>query len=158
MEGMKPENNHESTEKIRLEGIIAGFPGIGKSTLVKNLVDFEVVDLDSVAFRQDEKWPNIYIEEIIQSVSQNDAVLISTYPEVIEALVERGFPVTVVYPSADQKDVYQRNYLDRAKNIIAAQGLVDGFDNNLEGIKSVGGCRQIQLEPGQYLSDILDIE
>lgn len=158
MENLNSGNKIEGIEKIKVKGVIAGFPGIGKSEFVKDFPDLDVLDLDSAIFSKDKNnWPDNYIEKIIESTDQQDAILISSYPEVINALLERGVPVTVVYPSTEQKQEYQTRYLERAKNKDAAQGLVNGFDQNLEGLKSITGCKHVVLNEGQYLSDVLDM-
>ncbi len=158
MEKPNLDNKFEGAEKIKLEGIIAGFPGIGKSWFVAENPDLDVVDLDSAVFREDDpgNWPDNYIEKIIECAGQQEAVFVSTYPEVLRALITKGFSVTVVYPSIDQREDYQERYIERAKDPDAAQKLANSFDQNLEGLKDVAGCTHIALQTGQYLSNIIE--
>lgn len=93
--------------------IIFGYPGIGKSTLVKEsyLTGLRVIDLESSNFFVDgqrpDNWAEIYCNIAKDLSRQNYIVLVSTHKAVREALFKERLDeeVAVIYPSLDLKDV-----------------------------------------------------
>lgn len=85
LEQINSEGN--SVEKIKPIGIIAGAPGVGKSTMTRGLSsDITVADMEPTPYTRSQDWPDNYIEDIVSKTAKNDLVLITTNPEVIREL------------------------------------------------------------------------
>lgn len=95
--------------------IICGFPGVGKSTLVRKLreKDFPILDSDSSTFDKSQ-FPQNYIEAIKNAINNGYWVLVSTHAEVRQALVKEGLEYVLVRPKDIRyKDEYMRRYRER---------------------------------------------
>ncbi|AGS82033.1 putative AAA family ATPase [Pseudomonas phage PaBG] len=134
--------------------IISGFPGIGKSALchLKGLV---CSDSDSSQFPKDD-FPNNYIAHIREIAPKNDVTLVSSHFEVRDELEEQGFDFILVYPTADQKDDYMLRYLNRGSPKAFLDLMYTNWDKFLESCAKQQGCVHVVLQPGQYLSDVID--
>lgn len=134
--------------------IISGFPGIGKSALchMKGLV---CSDSDSSQFPKDD-FPNNYIAHIREIAPKNDVTLVSSHFEVRDELEEQGFDFVLVYPTADQKDDYMLRYLNRGSPKAFLDLMYTNWDKFLESCAKQQGCVHVVLQPGQYLSDVID--
>lgn len=134
--------------------IISGFPGIGKSALchLKGLV---CSDSDSSQFPKDE-FPGNYIAHIREIAPKNDVTLVSSHFEVRDELEEQGFNFVLVYPTADQKDDYMLRYLNRGSPKAFLDLMYANWDKFLESCAKQQGCLHVVLQPGQYLSDVID--
>ena len=91
---------------MKSTSMVSGHPGSGKTDLIKykpHLTAFDVEPVDYKWLDRKNKiinpdWPENCLEVIRQSYGQTDVILISTYPELIDALVGVGYVVTLVYP------------------------------------------------------------
>jgi hypothetical protein len=145
--------------------VIAGFPGIGKSHWFDGLHLSPAVELDGSNYkyqdgdtsRIDPKWPQNYIEKITGHLDRNlsGTILISSYPEVIRALINRGTPVTIVYPGPGQKEDYLERYRKRGNTEEFQAVMKANFDLFISTLSTFTECRQIVLLPGEYLSDVI---
>jgi hypothetical protein len=159
MEKPSPENNTR-IEKLKPKGIIAGNPGIGKTTLVKNYAkQFNIVDFDSEPYRKDPNWPNNYLDLVEEKAAGESLLLISSYPEVVKELTTRGYEVTVVCADESLESEYRDKYKDRGNS----QEMVDkfiasAFTSNEEQLKRFEGSKVVFLQTGQHLSDIIDLD
>lgn len=99
--------------------VICGFPGVGKSTAVKDnkFPQYKIVDLDNSKFKTN--WPNEYLKEIQSHVESGafDFIMVSTHSEVVKFVVDMGYDVELVYP---EKPVYENNqwYQDNQRSKI----------------------------------------
>lgn len=134
--------------------IISGFPGIGKSALF-NRGGLVVSDSDSSTFPKDE-FPNNYIAHIREVAPNNDVTLVSSHFEVRDELEEQGFDFVLVYPTQDQKDDYMMRYLQRGSPKAFLDLMYSNWDKFLESCQQQQGCIHVVLQPGQYLSDVID--
>lgn len=96
--------------------VIAGFPGVGKSSLY-NSKKYVVSDSDSSHFPKDD-FPNNYIKHIKSLIDKNehDYILVSSHKEVIEALIESGIVFVLVYPDKSLKEHYLERYRERGSD------------------------------------------
>ena len=149
----------ESIEKIKPSGIIAGGPGIGKTTFVENYSDqLVVLDLDSNPYRKYPAWPDNYLNVIENEITGNNLVLISSYPEIVKELVSRGYEVTVVCAGESLEDEYRERYVARGNRPEMVERLIESaFASNDEQIQRFDGAKVIFMKAGQYLTDILDL-
>lgn len=134
--------------------IISGFPGIGKSALC-NLKGLVCSDSDSSQFPKDE-FPANYIAHIREIAPKNDVTLVSSHFEVRDELEEQGFNFVLVYPTADQKDDYMLRYMNRGSPKAFLDLMYTNWDKFLESCAQQQGCLHVVLQPGQYLSDVID--
>lgn len=109
--------------------IIIGYPGIGKSTLVKNQDnndDYHYIDLENSRFwvqgeygrRRDPAWAEIYVKIAIDLESQGNDVFVSSHEEVRRALikyasVEGGPCVISICPAIELRDDWLGKLEDR---------------------------------------------
>lgn len=133
--------------------IICGFPGIGKSTVVQN--DSTVIDLDSAAYSRNQTFPLNYLQAIIQAEKDGyEYILISTHESVRKMLQTVGMKYTNVYPTVDLGEEYIERYRERGSPegfILYLEENWDDFIFELQYDES----DYIELEPGQFLSDVL---
>lgn len=87
--------------RIKKGFIIVGFPGIGKSTLAKNIDN--VIDLESSWFSKVEGWANTYCTVANELCAEGFIVCVSSHAEVRKALVEQYAQyqnlIVLIYPS-----------------------------------------------------------
>ena len=110
--------------------VIAGFPGIGKTTLsdkYNNIIDLDVMDYKwsyenitdieqkkgSTKRKINKDWPNNYINAINQSIDNYDIVFISTDSELLHILDKNNFNYTLAFPSTESKSEYLKRYAKR---------------------------------------------
>ena len=95
--------------------VICGFPGVGKTTLFKQLKDQGVLisDSDSSLFPKDD-FPRNYIEHIKGLLAQGFWVLCSTHTVVRQALADAGISYALAAPAHKYlKDEYMQRYRER---------------------------------------------
>lgn len=125
--------------------VVAGFPGVGKSTAYRKIAEDadgtyadmpSVIDLDPSDFSED-GWPQNYIEHVkwsIEDVKKSDGlgakavtvICVSTHKEVRNALREAGIPFILVFPSPDRKEEFIQRYKDRG----SPQALIETISNS----------------------------
>lgn len=135
--------------------IISAFPGVGKSHFFRSAGDRVVADSDSSTFPK-EHFPQNYIDHIKTLVGNVDYALVSSHDNVRQALVDNGFEFNLVYPSRDQKDVYMERYRERGSPEGFLRLMSEKWDDFLSSCESQSGCKHTVLQPGQYLSDIIN--
>lgn len=151
-------------ERHREAKVISGFPGIGKTTLFNAENELEFLDSDSTNFSWEDKektkrnqnWPQNYIEHLSEKKSQADAVFVSSHDAVRNALRQSGIPFVLVYPSLEMKEEYIQRYKDRGSNEKFIQLLDQNYEKWIEELMRQDGCTHIVLQPGEYLSDVMD--
>lgn len=92
--------------------VIAGFPGVGKSTLFRENPE-RYADSDSSTFDK-AGFPANYIEHIKHLIETTDkTIFVSTHAAVRQALQEAVIPFALVYPDAELKPAYLERYVGR---------------------------------------------
>lgn len=135
--------------------IIAGFPGIGKSTLFKKYKG-RVSDSDSSQFNKAD-FPENYIKHIRAESTNKDCVLVSSHDVVRKAMIAASIPFTLVYPVLECKDEYLKRYEDRGSPKAFIDLLSNNWDKWIIECHNQQNCEKIVLKPGQYLADVIDI-
>jgi hypothetical protein len=149
---LKKFNEHSSKKTI----VISAFPGCGKSHLFRNKGDKQILDSDSSKFDKS-KFPQNYIDHIKSNIGTADMILVSSHKEVRDALVDNGIDFTLVYPNKDIKDEYIQRYIDRGNEDKFVELLKNNWNIWIPELEKQQGCKKIELNGGQYLSDVLNI-
>lgn len=130
--------------------IIAGFSGIGKTTLAKKYKN--VIDLDASEYVYDEtdllnidierrkgeyrkpnpNWPGNYIEAIKKSLYKYDIVLVWDREDIIEEYIKNKFNFMVCYPSKNDLDNYVRRYKNRGNSDKYIKMKLNQYDNRIK--------------------------
>lgn len=93
--------------------IISGYPGIGKTTYVKNNIE-KAIDLDSSLFHPKTKgWEKYYINVAQALAKQGFIVFISCHAEVRDELALRDIDYTLIYPAKNLYEVWCDKLEDR---------------------------------------------
>lgn len=132
--------------------IISGFCGVGKTTFCKE--NSNVVELECYKFRNG-VFPNNYIKSIEDSLKNNDIVFISTDYSVIKKLNEKGYLITIVYPSESLKNEYLKRYEERGSSLDFIETLSNNWNKWLIELNNDKVNKKIKLMSNQYLSDII---
>lgn len=151
---------------MKKTNIFAGFPGVGKSELIKMYGADRVSDSDSSEFSwiynedgtkegRNPDFPNNYIEHIRSLIGEKEVILVSTHKDVLNALSQAGIPFTIVYPSRSLKSVYMGRYEQRGSDAGFLAALDTNWDSFIDDIESFTDVPKICLHgPDQYLSDL----
>ena len=138
---------------LKLPQVIAGFPGVGKSTLFSEFPEI-MSDSDSSKFDK-ENFPANYIAHIKQLISEGKTVLVSTHKSVRDALIDEEIQFALVYPDVSLKDEYIQRYINRG----SPDAFVNLMQTNFEGFqfecKMTPACSHIVLQKDQGLSDLM---
>lgn len=142
--------------------IIAGFPGIGKSTLTEKYPNL-FLDLDSGFFNKKPDGtnnPNFipdYIEAIRhEMVTGGRHILVSSHHTVIEALRLNGFQFTIVIPALELCDEYMKRYRERGSPDHFIQKIHDNWVPFIEPLLSAENA--IILKSGEVLADVVEFD
>ncbi len=155
--------------------IIIGYPGIGKSSIVKdmnfilnskiNLIDFES-SLFKVSDTRYPDWPIVYVNLAISLAKQGYVVLISSHECVREEIAKRnrdGWNVVSIAPSVELKDEWLDKLLDRykrtatEKDSMAYRAAKERYSEDVLDISAEKNMSHIILETMEYdLSAIVE--
>ena len=147
---VKKFNEHNSIDTL----VLSAFPGCGKSHLFRNKGDKKILDSDSSTFDKSQ-FPENYIKHIKSNVGDVDIILVSSHKEVRDALQNEGINFTLVYPKRDIKDEYIQRYIDRGNDGKFVELLKNNWDNWMTELEEQKGCNKVELNKGEYLSDII---
>lgn len=135
--------------------IISGFPGVGKSTYIKQCDDDAMLDSDSSKWGKDD-FPNNYVDYIDKMINEGKTILCSSHEEVRKELESRGFKYAIVYPDISLKDEYITRYTERGSPEGFLKLLDEQWDNFIKSCEDSKAVKQYVLQSGEYMSDVLD--
>lgn len=140
--------------------VIAGFPGVGKSTLCTQYSN--VVDLDSALFEKDEHFAENYVKKIKEELQKpNRCVVVSVHPPLLEKMKEEGIPFYLVYPGSALKEEFLVRYEGRQDTKDFIKQLNDNWFNYLNGLHNFElseDSKRIVLERYENLGDVIRVD
>ncbi len=154
--------------------IIAGFAGIGKTTLAKKYKN--VVDIESSPYKWDysnmdtrdveklkglpdrkinEKFPENYIQAIKEAASKYDIVCAWIHPEEILPIYDKNnIDYVLAFPSKEALTEYKQRFLQRGNNNEYINKVLSTYDKRFKQFMSSRHEKFI-LEYGETLEDKL---
>jgi len=156
--------------------IIIGYPGIGKSSIVKgmnfvlnskiNLIDFESSLFNKTTGIKYPDWHIVYVNQAISMAKQGYVVLISSHECVREEIAKRNrdeWNVVTIAPSVELKDEWLEKLLDRykrtatEKDSMAYRAAKEHYTEDVLDISAEENMSHITLETMEYdLSAIVE--
>ena len=153
--------------------IVCAFPATGKTWAIGHASDLDLraCDSDSEDYHwadrnvlrekriERENWISVYVDHLIAETTRQDIVFCSTHQEVRNELVRRGISFMVVYPTANQKKEYINRVTNRTTGLCGKFGIklmTESWDTWLTGMTEQSNCKHVVLQPGQYLTDVLE--
>lgn len=148
--------------------IICGFPGVGKSSLVRRYRN--LYDLDSAFFTKDDKqhFPKNIISTIKAMLYSNPSVsdgglLVSTHKEFLDALVDEGLPHLLVIPHREMKyEDWVVRYQQREDSTQFIEQIRDNWekyrqDSLTHAENNPTLCTLVELRKDQFLKDVIKL-
>lgn len=141
--------------------VIAGFPGVGKSTVTANM---QITSYDSDSSKFDKThFPENYISHIreIKEKHESDGtnrdvvIFVSTHEIVRKALEAANIPFSLVYPMTDNKSEYLQRYRNRGSPDAFIKLLDENFATWIGQCESQKCQGKYVLLPRQYMADAL---
>lgn len=154
--------------------VIAGFAGIGKTTLAKkykNVVDVESspykwdyqnVDVSNLELlkgkagrKRNVEFPNNYIRAVKKAKETYDIVLVWIHPEeILPEYDKNNIDYILAFPSKEALSEYRERFLDRGNNEEYIEKVLGNYDLRYEQfISSIHD--KIELKKGETLEDAL---
>lgn len=152
--------------------IIAGFSGIGKTTLGKKYKN--VVDLDSAEFAYDDSglehlsleqrkgmkrkmnpdWPLNYIDKIKSLLELYDYILVWDRPDVLKEYDKNNISYCVCYPDKGALEIYKERYRKRGNSEFYINKKINQYYENMR-IYEKSNIKKIILFGNETLEDYL---
>lgn len=137
--------------------VICGFPGVGKSTLYRELKEqgVQILDSDSSTFDKAE-FPENYLQHIQMARTAGFMLLVSTHKEVREGLHKLGIPIILARPaSIDQKEEYLQRYRDRGSPPEFVELMDKRWEMFYNDVSADFRAEHWLVHPGEYLAEIV---
>ena len=132
---------------------------------VEKLIFHNIVDSDSSLFSKNANtgepnndFPADYIKHIKDNIGKVDIIFVSTHKTVRNALKEAGITYSVIAPYFHCFSEWLRRYDVRENNCFTRQTLIDNWFLWVSQCyeEQYSGVKVVNLDKGQYLSDIID--
>ena len=142
--------------------IIAGFPGVGKTTLEEKYPDHfkdYPVHLDDPS-----QWGDVSVvdqahSEFIDAVSvESKHVFCLPTKAILDRLINAGLPFIVVVPRVEDKDIYMKRYRKRGSDSVFLELMDEHWEKWLEVIDQMKNLKVITLRGYDYLSSVIELD
>ena len=153
--------------------VIAGFAGVGKTTLAKkynNVLDLEstIYKWDNTGFehltdeqkkgnkdrKENPDWPGNYIEALKKGMEEYDIVLVWISSESLELYKANGIEYTICYASKECKEIYRQRFKDRNNRVSYQENVSKAIERDEEKYDNMD-CPKIKLKGNETLEDYL---
>lgn len=146
--------------------IIAGFAGVGKTTLAqkyKNVFDIESslykwdnTEYENISIeqrkglirKQNSLWPQNYINEIKSKMLKYNVLLVWVHPDVLEIYDNENIPYIICYPCKEALEEYKQRFIKRGNNEDYINKVINTYDlrvqqwNEKSNKKIILGCNE----------------
>lgn len=138
--------------------IIAAAEGVGKTTFAKKMGDkFKILDLDPEKFMgPGHKFPQDYIDYVLQHRDQYDYILIDAQPSVVNMLNKFDIKYYLVAPDKSLRDEYLQRLIDRGKTQSFVDKLRLKWDEFIEFFEENPTVFKLFTKGGEYLTDLME--
>lgn len=134
--------------------ICASFCGTGKTHLCSSsqrYIEFECWEY------QNDDFPINYVSDIKSQIGRVNYIFISTNPVILKELYKSGIDIILVYPKFELKEEYIKRYKDRGSSDDFIEMLNRNWHDWITELHEQTYCSQIELDSGEYLSNILTL-
>lgn len=134
--------------------VVIGFPGVGKTSVIRQYHDSEFIDLEASSFdieqsdgtkKKDDKWYVPYCKIACNLADQGHTVFVSSHREVQDYLsqirTQYNCKICVVYPKKELKEMWlnrlmtRYGYTHNEKNERALKFIQDKYDKFVDEIE-----------------------
>lgn len=104
-------------------------------------------------------WQNAYYKAILDTYHcySDQIIVIPSEARILECLSSDNIPYLLVYPKESAKEEYRQRYINRGDSENFIHVFMDEWDRWMEQLREYEGCERIELEEGQFLSDVVDL-
>jgi hypothetical protein len=133
--------------------ICAAFCGTGKTYICKK-TNIKSIEIEYWKYK-DKGLQNEYVEDIKKHFGLVDYIFISTDPDGLQLLHNKGFDITLVYPENHLRNEYLDRYIARDSPYDFIGSFMKYWDSWIDELKEQTYCHHIVLKSGQYLYDVI---
>lgn len=147
--------------------VISGFPATGKSYFFNQDKNMSILDSDSSEFswikdkdgnnttERNPDFPNNYMKHIKENIGKVDIIFVSSHKNVRDALKNNKIDYIIAYPNKTLKHEYIVRYAIRGNDGKFIEFIDRNWDNFIEDIEKETFPLKLELQEGEFLSDIL---
>lgn len=105
-------------------------------------------------------WQEDYYNALIDTAKNypDQIVVIPTISAVLRKMEENNIPYTLVIPDRDLKEEYEKRYRERGNTEEFLNVFIGNWDAWMDVIRQNKGKQVIELQGGQFLSDVIQYE
>ena len=133
--------------------ICAAWPGTGKTYICEK--GDNAIEIEYWKYK-DEGLKEEYIKDVEDNFGKVDYIFISTDPEGLKILHNRGFNIILVYPENKLREEYLDRFIERDSPCDFIGAFMKYWNMWLNELKKQEYCKHIVLESGQYLQDVIN--
>ena len=133
--------------------LYAAWCGTGKTYLCEK-TDTSSIEIEYWKYK-DRGLREKYIEDVENYYGKVDCILISTDPDGLRLLRDKGFEITLVYPQNELRNEYLDRYLKRDSPSDFIGVFMKYWNIWIDELKEQDYCKHIVLKSGQYLRDVI---